>query len=136
MKLDMVKMMKQVQAMQEEMQRRLAEARERLRSTTVVGSAGGGLIEVEMNGERELIRVSLKPETFRTLGFQNLQEEPTNENIRETAQELSDLIFAAVNSALAKAERLNEEVMSAVSRVPGVDPSSMGDILSILQGKT
>ncbi len=124
--------MKQIQAMQDEMQRRVGEARDKLRSTVVKGSAGGELIEVEMNGERELLRVSVKPELFNSLVIDNsLLSAETN--LKDTAQELADLIFAATNSALAQANKLYEEVMSSVAPTQGMDFSNLGDLLSMLK---
>jgi len=135
MRFDMNKMMKQVQAMQAEMQRRLEEAREKLRSAKVVGSAGGGLVEVEMNGERELIRVSVKPEALSALGITSSAQNPASEtDVYAIAQELSDLVFAATNSALAQAQKLNEEIMSSVQPVPGMDFSNLSDLINLFQG--
>ncbi|OPX21526.1 MAG: hypothetical protein B1H03_06445 [Planctomycetales bacterium 4484_113] len=111
MKFDMKKMMAEVSRVQAQMQEKIAEAEAKLRETTVVGSAGGGIVEVEMNGQRELIRVAIKPEALASLTAE-LGEEG---NIQEAAEELSDLVFAAVNSALAQATKLNEELMSEVS---------------------
>ena len=107
MKFDMKKMMAEVARVQEQMQERVKEAQAKLRETTVVGSAGGGLVEVEMNGERELVRVTIKPEALASLS--------EGANAEEAVEELSDLVFAAVNSALAQATKLNEELMGEVT---------------------
>lgn len=120
MKFDMKKMMAEVSRVQEQMQEKVAEVQAKLKETTVVGSAGGGLVEVEMNGERELIRVSIKPEALASL----TAEESEGAKAEEAAEELADLVFAAVNSALAQARKVNEEMMSEVTG--GVNLSQLG----------
>jgi len=111
MKFDMKKMMAEVARVQEQMQERVKEAQAKLRETTVVGSAGGGLVEVEMNGERELVRVTIRPEAVASLTAEGSE----GANAEEAVEELSDLVFAAVNSALAQATKLNEELMGEVT---------------------
>ncbi len=100
MKLDMNKLMRDIQKMQEEMQQKMAAVEQELARETVVGS-GGGLVEVEMNGHRELTRVTIKPEAL--------------EEAAEGIENLEDLVYAAVNSALAQAKELYERKMQGVS---------------------
>jgi len=120
MKLDMKKMMAEVARVQEQMQEKVAQVQAKLRETTVVGSAGGGLVEVEMNGERELVRVTIKPEALASLSAGGGE----GTEAAEAVEELSDLVFAAVNSALAQATKLNEELMSEVTG--GVNLAGLG----------
>ena len=49
---------KEAKAMQEQ----LMKMQEQLKKTEVEGSAGNGLVTVKMNGEHELLSVSIKPE--------------------------------------------------------------------------
>lgn len=129
----MAKIIKELQAVQAQMQKRIEEAREKLRRTSVIGSAGGGLIEVKMNGERELISVSVKPEIFAALGVTGAQEQLDEKKLSEVAQELSDLIFSGLSSALYQAEKLNEEIMSSITPPGGMTLPGIGDILKGLK---
>ena len=70
------KMMKDLQQMQSKMQSEIEELE-------VEGRAGGGAVNVRMNGKKELLAVQLAPEAI----------DP------EDADLLSDLIVAAVNDA-------------------------------------
>ncbi len=148
MKFDMGKILAQAQKVQAEMQAKMQQAREKLRSTTVIGQAGGGLVEVEMNGEFELIRITIKPSALSELGLAPSQktdkstveaksvqgaEASQNHALKATAEELSDLIFAAVNSALTQAKKLHDEVMSEVSGVNSMNIPGIGDIMDMLR---
>jgi DNA-binding YbaB/EbfC family protein len=79
--LDLQEMMKQAQQMQEEMQREMQRIR-------VDASAGGGVVNVAMNGSKELIDLRIDPEAVKTGDVEMLQ----------------DLIIAAVNEASRKAD--------------------------------
>lgn len=87
-----------MQKMQKQVQERIQEIEQELSAETVVGSAGGGLVEIELNGHRELVRVSVKPEAL--------------EDASESIENLEDLIYAALNSALTQARELHERKMS------------------------
>ena len=86
MKMDMNKMMRQVQEMQEQM----AKAQEELANETVEASAGGGMVRVKANGGGEIISISISPEAI----------DP------EDAEMLEDLVLAAVNEALRNVQEL------------------------------
>ena len=63
-------MMKQAQKMQEEMTRAQAELEEKVYHV----SAGGGNIEVEINGKKEITAVTLKPEVVDPEDIEFLQD--------------------------------------------------------------
>lgn len=86
MKLDMNKMLKQVQEMQEQM----ARAQEELATETVEASAGGGMVRVKATGAGELVEVKIAPEAI----------DPDDPEM------LEDLVLAAVNEALRNAQDL------------------------------
>jgi nucleoid-associated protein EbfC len=86
MKMDMNKMMKQVQ----EMQAQMAQAQEELAGETVEASAGGGMVRVKATGAGELVEVKISPEAV----------DP------EDPEMLEDLVLAAVNEALRNAQAL------------------------------
>jgi DNA-binding YbaB/EbfC family protein len=86
MKMDMNKMMKQVQ----EMQAQMAQAQEELAKETVEASAGGGIVRVKASGAGEITEIKIAPEAI----------DP------EDPEMLEDLVLAAVNEALRNAQEL------------------------------
>lgn len=86
MKMDMNKMLKQVQ----EMQAQMAQAQEELANETVEASAGGGMVRVKASGAGEVVEVKISPEAI----------DP------EDPEMLEDLVLAAVNEALRNAQDL------------------------------
>jgi len=100
---NMNKMMKQVQKMQQDM----LKLQEELGNRTVESSAGGGVVKVIANGKNEVISVEIKPEAV----------DP------EDVEMLQDLITAAVNEALRKAQELVSEEMGKLTgglKIPGM----------------
>ena len=100
---NMGSMMKQVQKMQQEMERLQGELEEK----TVESSAGGGVVTVVATGKKELKSISIKPEAV----------DP------DDVEMLEDLILAAVNEALRKAEQMVAEEMSKITgglNIPGL----------------
>ncbi|NLZ91056.1 MAG: YbaB/EbfC family nucleoid-associated protein [Clostridiales bacterium] len=100
---NMGSMMKQVQKMQQEMARLQGELEEK----TVESSAGGGVVTVVATGKKELKSISIKPEAV----------DP------DDVEMLEDLILAAVNEALRKAEQMVAEEMSKITgglNIPGL----------------
>lgn len=88
-------MMKQAQ----EMQRKLAEVQEDLRTRVVEGSAGGGMVTAQVNGRLELLVLKVAPEVV----------DPDDVDM------LQDLIIAAVSQATKKAQELAQAEMSKVT---------------------
>ena len=88
---DLASIMKQAQQMGSMMQ----DVAQQLKTQRVVGSAGGGMVEVEANGAGDVLRVTIEP---------SLVENDEREMIE-------DLIPAAVNQALQKAKQLHADVM-------------------------
>ncbi len=63
------KMKKQARMMQTQM----SQMRDNLQSTQVEGSSGAGLVTVVLNGEKELKKISIKPECLTDVdGLQDL----------------------------------------------------------------
>jgi hypothetical protein len=77
-------MMKQAQ----EMQAKMGELQEQLSQAEMTGAAGGGLVQVTMNGKGELRAVKIDPSLV----------DP------DRVEVLEDLILAAANDAKAKVE--------------------------------
>jgi len=100
---NMNQMLKQAQKMQENMMK----AKEELEKKSVQASAGGGMVEVVVNGKMELLDLKIKPEAI----------DP------EDAEMLEDLVKAAVNQGLRNAQAMVEEEMSKATggfNIPGL----------------
>ena len=94
---------KQAQMMQEKMETIQAEVEKQ----EIVATAGGGVVTVKMNGKKEVKAVTIKPEAV----------DP------DDIETLEDLVTAAVNDAIKKADALMEEAMGEVTgniNIPGL----------------
>jgi hypothetical protein len=89
----MQQILKQVQQFQEQLQRQLDQV-------VVEASAGGGMVTVKMNGQKQLHEVRIDPEVFASQDLEMLQ----------------DLILAAVNEA---SRRVDETLASRVGNLAG-----------------
>ena len=94
--MNIKQLMKQAQQMQEQMQRQMA-------SIHVEGTAGGGMVKAEMNGNKELLAITIDKEAV----------DP------EDVDMLQDLVKAAVNEA---ARKVDEEMQGAMG---GMMPGGM-----------
>ena len=90
-------LMRQAQKMQEDM----ARAKQELEETEFTSSVGGGMVEVKMNGKRELKQISIKPEVV----------DP------DDVEMLEDLVVSAVNDVLGQISRKEQDSMP---QVPGM----------------
>ena len=87
-------LMKQAQAMQENMQKAQAE----IGTIEVVGEAGGGMVKVTMSGRHEVKRVQIEPAIS-----------------GEDREMLEDLIAAATNDAVHKVEARVQQKMASLT---------------------
>lgn len=99
---NMNNLMKQAKKMQEQM----AKMQEELEEKTVEASVGGGVVTVVASGKKEVIGISIKPEAV----------DP------EDVEMLQDLIMAAVNEALRKADDMVQGEMSKITGGMGMPP--------------
>ncbi len=93
----------------QEMQARIAKIQEELGHKTVTGSAGGGMVQVTVNGQLNLTAIKIDASVVNT-------------NEREM---LEDLILAAVNDGMRKARDMVSAEMTKVTggfKVPGLMP--------------
>lgn len=100
---NMNNMLKQAQKMQKQMEKVQAEIEEK----EVEVTAGGGAITVKANGKKELLNIAIKPEVV----------DP------DDVEMLEDLIVAAVNEAMRKAEELASKEMAKITggmNIPGL----------------
>ena len=97
---NMMKQMKKVQKQMEEMQNQLEE-------TEVEASAGGGAVTVKVNGKRELIDITID----------EVVVDP------EDVEMLQDLVMAAVNEDMRKADEIAAQEMTKLTggmNIPGM----------------
>ena len=92
---NMQSMLKQAQKMQEDMATLQAELEEREYEV----SAGGGVVNVKINGKKEIISIKIDPEVI----------DP------DDAETLEDLIVAAVNEAIKKVETIYNQEMEKIT---------------------
>ncbi len=91
--LQMQQILKQVQLFQEQLQKQLDEL-------VVEATAGGGMVSVKMNGQKQLHEVRIDPEVFASQDLEMLQ----------------DLILVAVNEA---SRRVDEQMSSQMGNLAG-----------------
>lgn len=93
--MGMGKAMKQIQKMQADMKK----MQEELPLKRLSATAGGGMVEAVVDGNRRLVAISIKPEVINP----------------EEAETLQDLLLAAVNEALRKMEETIAEEMTKIT---------------------
>jgi DNA-binding YbaB/EbfC family protein len=97
---DPMKMLRQVQQMQDRMSKVQAD----LENETVEATAGGGAVRVVANGTQKLMSVTIDPEAA------------------SDTEMLQDLVVAAVNEAMEKSKQLAASKMQAVASGLGLPP--------------
>lgn len=103
---DMQKQLKQLQAMQAEMERTQAELAEKELTTT----AGGGAVEVTVNGNKEITKLVIDKDVV----------DP------DDVEMLQDLVMAAVNEAIRQMEELSESEMNKITGGLGAMGGGLG----------
>ncbi|MCQ2406391.1 MAG: YbaB/EbfC family nucleoid-associated protein [Oscillospiraceae bacterium] len=94
--MNQAQMIKQAQKMQQDMMK----MQEELENKEYEASAGGGAVKARVSGKRELVGLEIAPDAI----------DP------DDAEMLQDMIIAAVNEALRKAE---ESMASGMSKITG-----------------
>ena len=94
---NMQAMMKQAQQMQQKMQEEIAQIR-------VEGSAGGGMVTVKMDGQKNCLGVTIDPEAA------------------GDAEMLQDMVMAAFNEAVRKVDEQTQQKMSGMLGGLGLPP--------------
>lgn len=101
--MNMNNLMKQAQ----QMQKRMLDIQEELATRTVEATVGGGMVTAIVNGQQELMSLTISPEVV----------DP------DDIEMLEDLIVAAVNEARHQAQELMAEEMSKLTggvKIPGM----------------
>ena len=91
----------------QKLQARLQEAQENAKRQVVEGSAGGGMVTVEVTGGLEVRRVKIDPSIV----------DPKDVGM------LEDLVAAALNHAIGKAQALQSDAMQSATgglQIPGL----------------
>jgi DNA-binding YbaB/EbfC family protein len=101
--MDLLKNFQNVQAKINEMQGKL-------KTVKTTGSSGGGMVQVEMNGQMEVSRVQISPEVVDPQDIEMLQ----------------DLILAAYSDALTKTKEKVKEEASALTGGLNLPPGLLG----------
>ena len=100
---NMQAMLRQAQKMQEDMAAKQAE----LDAREYDVSAGGGVVNVKINGKREILEINLEPEIV----------DP------DDIETLSDILVAAVNEAIKRVDDTNNEELNKITgpmNLPGL----------------
>jgi DNA-binding YbaB/EbfC family protein len=98
--MNMQQLMKQAQKMQEQLQKQME-------TTVIEATAGGGMVSVKMNGNKQLLSVQVDPEVFAGGDKEMLQ----------------DLIVAAVNEGIRKVDETLSSQMGNLTggmKIPGL----------------
>ncbi len=99
--------MQQLARQAQKLQQQMAEMQAALDAREFEASAGGGMVSVKVNGKKELLALSIKPEAV----------DP------EDVEMLQDLVMAAVNEALRQAAETIEREMGKMTgglNMPGL----------------
>ena len=107
---DLASMLKQAQSMGS----RMKEMNGQLSAMRAVGNAGGGLVEVEVNGLGEMLRISIDPSLLE----------------KQDLELIEDLVPAATNAALQKAKE--EQARTMQDLAGGMDIPGLSDALNSL----
>ena len=100
---NMQAMLRQAQKMQEDM----AALQEELDAREYEIKAGGGVVTIKINGQKEILSIDIQPEIV----------DP------DDVETLSDILVAAVNEAIKRVDTTNNEEMSKITRgmnMPGM----------------
>ena len=87
-------MMKQAQ----QMQKKMAQIQSEIEQLKIEGKSGGGMVEVVVDGKKNLLSISLNPEI-----------------LKEDKEMLEDLIVVAVNDGIKKVDSISKEKMASVT---------------------
>lgn len=93
--------------MKEKMQKKMEEAQAEAAAQVVEASAGGGMVSVKVNGKQELLEVVIEKDVVNP----------------DDVEMLQDLIVAAVNEGMKKAQLLMQDKLQGITgglNIPGM----------------
>ena len=91
---NMQNIMRQAQKMQEQMQAQMEKAEEELTNAELIGTAGGGMVTVVVDGHKNIKSIKIQPQAVDS----------------DDVEMLEDLIMASVNEAVKKADEMEKEL--------------------------
>jgi len=115
---DQMKNLKDLASMfgnREQIQQQMEQMQQQLASKTVEAEAGGGAVRVTVNGQQEVQQVQIEPSMLAAL---------IGEGDATDREMIEELITAATNAALSKAQQLAQEEMAQMAQgmnLPGLD---------------
>ena len=92
------------------LQSKMGDMQERMQAITSTGSSGGDMVRIEINGQMEVLKVTIIPEVV----------DP------EEITMLEDLVLAAFSDASAKIKEKIREEMSSITGGMNLPPGFMG----------
>jgi nucleoid-associated protein EbfC len=96
-----------LQQMLSKARQQMEDLQRQVNSVTVEASAGGGMVTVKMNGQKQLVDLRIEPDVFASKDQEMLQ----------------DLIRAAVNEA---SRRVDDELANQMKNIAGGIPGIAG----------
>ena len=89
---------KQLQDLMSQAKRQAESLQQKMQETIVEGSAGGGAVKAKMNGQKQVLGVTIDPETVKSGDVEMLQ----------------DLVTAALNDAVRKVDEAMQSSMGGM----------------------
>ena len=99
--------MQQIMRQEQKMQKKMEEAQAEAAAQVVEASAGGGMVSVKVNGKQELLEVVIEKDVVNP----------------DDVEMLQDLIVAAVNEGMKKAQLLMQDKLQGITgglNIPGM----------------
>ncbi len=99
--------MQQIMHQAQKMQKKMEEAQAEAAAQVVEASAGGGMVSVKVNGKQELLEVVIEKDVVNP----------------DDVEMLQDLIVAAVNEGMKKAQLLMQDKLQGITgglNIPGM----------------
>ena len=100
--------LKQIQKLQKEMEQKMGSMQEEMGNMRVEGAAGGGMVNIVMDGNQQVIQVKIQPDVI----------DP------DDVEMLEDLVMAAFNAAVEKSKAANQNGLSQLTggmKIPGLN---------------
>ena len=91
--------MQQLARQAQKLQQKMTEMQEELEAREYEATSGGGMVSVKVNGKKELLALSIKPEAV----------DP------DDVEMLEDMVMAAINEALREATETTEREMGKLT---------------------
>ncbi len=90
---------KKIKKMQKDLESGMENMKEELALKTVDGASGGGAVKVVVNGNQEIVNLTISPDAVDPNDIEMLQ----------------DLVMAAINQAVAKSKELQQESINQLT---------------------